>query len=599
MINLKIDADEIGTPQFTDDIARINVFLGTNGSGKSKLLNAIQNLMIERGDENIKVVRVNASRSGAMPNQISTQTENGKVFDDFDEETKESFTGMSYEAQGRLQEALTHFSTNLASEQVEYRKRHFDWLADGGTTDAPKEPNNRDVESHLAKLLSLFTEIFPSIIIKATNFKYTEKFNAKNMLSTTRVGTRNVPAVDFDLNKFKNIKVTGHYSFQLICEKNGSSYTPNQLSDGEKQILALLADRYFFKNTKCLFLIDEPELNLDPILAMRYWSLIEREMPNSIFVYTTHSMDFALRDNIERIWSLGNGCAKQIPLDELGSFPEEEQRKFLSGIRGIITNNKGLVVEGTETSFDAVFYKWITGDDQLHIAGYGSCTEVEAATKKLDIWQRIVPTAKVVGIVDSDYKSEDELEQLKQTNCFALDLHDAEAYLCHPKLLVKLADKLGRTPFPKEDKILDYIISFVEEKTLIICHHRAARKCSAKVQISLKKNMLSQVNDFDELKNKLAKMTSQYAESDLGLNETRVKSVLNEERRRIKIAKDKKNVSALLTLVNGKELLSQFSELFGLANNMEVMKYAMAHLDPNEFQHTESLKDEILKRFTS
>ena len=178
-----------------------------------------------------------------MPNTISTQTGEGRVFDDFDEETKEDFAGASYEAQGRLHEALRQFSTNLASEQVDYRNRHLAWMAGGGDGTPPLKPDSRDAASHLEKLLSLFTEIFPSIKIIAKDFSYTDNFNAQHLLENKNVGgRRNVPTVNFDLEKLRAVNVTGKYSFNLICVKNGSEYSPSELSDGERQILALLAD---------------------------------------------------------------------------------------------------------------------------------------------------------------------------------------------------------------------------------------------------------------------------------------------------------------------------------------------------------------------
>ena len=88
------------------------------------------------------------------------------------------------------------------------------------------------------------------------------------------------------LDLLKNARVMGNYSFELTCLKNQQEYPPSALSEGEKQIFGMLADRYFYRQKKCLFLVDEPALNLDPVLAIKYWNLLEREMPDSVFVYT-------------------------------------------------------------------------------------------------------------------------------------------------------------------------------------------------------------------------------------------------------------------------------------------------------------------------
>lgn len=598
-MQFEIVTDNLGTPNFNGTLERINVVLGTNGSGKSKLLTAFENVANGQAAFGYKVVRVTASRRGDLPANISTQTKAGKSFEDFDEEVKEEFAGANREAQGRMVEALRHFSTNLASEQVEYRKRHLAWMSTDGEMEKPTPPPSRDSKAHLDKLLSLFSEIFPDISIGARNFDYSETRAVRGLqfLHPQNKGLGH----KLELEKLKDAEITGKYSFDLVCSKNGNEYGTTDLSDGEKQILTLLADRYFFKSSKCLFLVDEPELNLDPVLAIKYWNLIEREMPDSVFVYTTHSLDFALRDNVDRIWSLGRGEAKPIALETLGGLPADEQRRFLSGIRGIITTNKGIVVEGIESSFDAKFYPWILGDteNEYQVSGYGSCNDVQAATKKLDIWQQMVPTSQILGIVDADYKTDEEVKQLEDSNCVSLPLHDAEAFLCHPELLTALATKMGRVPFPNADTLLNEIVDFLDQTILDICHHRLTRRCRASVQISLRNEELAKVNDLDQLKDRLGKVADTYAGSDLGINNRRVNEVLNEEYRRCVTAKSNKDVVELLNLVKGKDLLSRFSSHFGLANGLEVMNYVTTHLSPDEFVHTRELREQIQKRFAA
>ena len=631
-MHFQINGDDKGTPQFHGDLKRVNIFLGTNGSGKSKLLTAIELAAKLKDEFDLKVVRVAGSRRGELPPSFSTQTTQGKTYDDFDEEIKNGFEfseitpeqvrqlrqqlGINGETLGQLQQelemmgqmthsttrmeqALSHFSISLASEQVEYRKRHLQWMAEGGQSTPPVAPENRDAEAHLDKLLSLFSEIFPDITIRAKDFQYTEDPVVKNM---TALNARNAnQGFRLDLGKLKDTQVTGKYSFSLTCSKNGQEFLTTNLSDGEKQILSLLADRYFYKGRKCLFLVDEPELNLDPVLAIKYWNLIEREMSDSVFVYTTHSLDFALRENVDCIWSLGRGGAKNIPLESLGALPEEDQRRFLSGIRGVITTDKGLVVEGKESSFDAKFYTWVLGDqsNEFQISYYEGCNDVRAATRRLDIWQQMVPTVTILGIVDADYRAQEELDQLVGTNCLCLGLHDAESFLCHPKLLVALAKELKRDPFPTHDVLVDEICDFVEETMVEICHHRMAQRCSADVAVSLRKKELEQASTFEELTEKVCKSAIKQAGAGLDFSEERVKAILNEELRACKQAKSEKNVNKMLNLVKGKKLVERFAKHFGLSNSLELMEYVSTNLSPTAFKHTRTLREKIEAHFSS
>ena len=608
-MQFKIAGDEQGGPSFKDHLNRINVILGTNGSGKSKLLSAFELSAKSQGGFEFEVVRVTGSRRENLPRNFSTKSGIGKTFDDFGSDVKQDFKfcektleelktetqrlGFPVQSETRLQQALKHFSMSLASEKVEYRKRQYEWLASGGQTTAPDIPQDRDAEAHLDKLLSLFNEIFPEIKIKAVNVQYTEEVFIRVNQNSERVR--------FQLGLLKDADIVGGYSFELMCFKGNQEYPPSALSEGEKQILSLLADRFFFKGKKCLFLVDEPELNLDPVLAIKYWNLLEREMPDSVFVYTTHSLDFALRDNVERIWSLGDGRAQQIPLDKLGNLPAEEQRRFLSGIRGIITTSKGLIVEGKESSFDAKFYPWILSerDKEFQITGYDSCNDVRAATNRLDIWQEMVPAVKILGIVDADYRTQAELSKLASKRCMCLGLHDAESYLCHPDLLAELAKKLKRSNFPTREMLVEEICGFLDETKLDICHHRMAQRCSASVNVGLRKEELKEVETFKELTVKVCKSALKQASSGLEISEEYVKSILIEEYRKCLKAKSEKNITKMLNLVKGKELVDRFAKHFALPNGLELLEYVSTNLSPAAFDHTRALQQQIFDRFST
>ena len=200
-------------------------------------------------------MRVAGSRRGELPPSFSTQTTQGKTYDYFDEEIKNEFEfseisseqvrqllhqietnggtreelrqkleGNVTHSTTRMQQALSHFSVSLASEQVEYRKRHLQWMAEGGQSTPPVAPEDRDAKVHLGKLLSLFSEIFPDITIRAKDFQYTEDQLVNNMGQHGR-GFR------LDLGKLKDIQVTGKYSFSLTCSKNGQEFLTTNLSD--------------------------------------------------------------------------------------------------------------------------------------------------------------------------------------------------------------------------------------------------------------------------------------------------------------------------------------------------------------------------------
>ena len=71
----------------------------------------------------------------------------------------------------------------------------------------------------------------------------------------------------------------------------GKKYPLKYMSSGEKSILYFLIG-ILLQEEKDFYFIDEPENNLNPAIVSKLWTFIERERPNSVFVYLTHDSDF-------------------------------------------------------------------------------------------------------------------------------------------------------------------------------------------------------------------------------------------------------------------------------------------------------------------
>ena len=71
---------------------------------------------------------------------------------------------------------------------------------------------------------------------------------------------------------------------------------------------------------KSLILVDEPELNLNPGLACRFWDIVEIELPESIFVYATHCVSFAMRNHVQKIIVLGKNNANFTNIENISEF---------------------------------------------------------------------------------------------------------------------------------------------------------------------------------------------------------------------------------------------------------------------------------------
>jgi len=75
-------------------------------------------------------------------------------------------------------------------------------------------------------------------------------------------------------------------------EKAKEPYTVQQMSDGEKAVLYMLAK--VFDAPAGILVIDEPETHLHAALAEKLWDELESKRPDCRFVYITHDIPFAL-----------------------------------------------------------------------------------------------------------------------------------------------------------------------------------------------------------------------------------------------------------------------------------------------------------------
>ena len=87
---------------------------------------------------------------------------------------------------------------------------------------------------------------------------------------------------------------------KMVIEKNGETLSVNQLSDGEKCLLALIGDlarRLALANPKDdnplnglgIVIIDEIDLHLHPSMQRRVMENLSKTFPNIQFIITTHS----------------------------------------------------------------------------------------------------------------------------------------------------------------------------------------------------------------------------------------------------------------------------------------------------------------------
>ena len=546
MRSFKIRTLRTGEREF--EFNRVNVLLGANGTGKSKLLQELQG-QAETFFPNYTPVRIEGGRAIEMKDSLELDNRNFSEFRTFDQ----MFNGFKKRRAQTLGSRLFYGLKTLEQMGVDSKIKHSDeivrWERNGETGKRPSQP-----EDPMSRVFEIFNDTFPSITLR---YRSSDR--------------------------------------RLLCTKNGNEYGPTGLSDGEKQVFSILVDAIELTDDQSILFVDEPELNLNPGLANRLWTSIESLLPNAIFVYATHSVNFAMRDAVQQLLVLSNDGAAIQKLDDLEELPFDDQRELLGNIPALLSHSNALVVEGHDESFDSVFYRWLLSDIDFLPAPVGGSDDVTAIATRAGKWQRISPDVRLTGVIDRDYKSDADVIQLEAKGLVVLDYHEAESYLCHPRLLAQLIAKLGTIePIPTEDQIRERLVSYIKKHEIPICARRANDRLKQSIRPSVPSRALSKINSYEDLERVfLADVVGQMKVANETFDKGNVRRVLQEEKERIGNLETTFDVESALKLLPAKELLEQIAKWFGLADTNSLARAARAHLDVGEFPVLAALQTKL------
>lgn len=208
---------------------------------------------------------------------------------------------------------------------------------------------------------------------------------------------------------------------------SGEKYPLKYMSSGEKSILYFLIG-ILLQEEKDFFFIDEPENNLNPSIVSKLWNFIERERPNSVFVYLTHDSDFvASRVNSKIYWIEKYDGQKWEwqQLKENKDLPQQLMIELVGSREPII-----FCESENEYKYDSKVFKLMF--PEFKVVSSGGCDQVIASIKA---YNTIGLPQKVYGIVDCDYKMDDYLYSLTADGIYHLPFFEIENFLLSEELL--------------------------------------------------------------------------------------------------------------------------------------------------------------------
>ncbi len=208
--------------------------------------------------------------------------------------------------QKHLFEPINAYDLALTKEKIDFR-RFFEWFR-----------NREDLENE--------------------NYRYNPEQKQDRQLEAVR------KAIYQMLEGFSNLRVE-RSPLRMTLEKEGEKLIVNQLSDGEKCLLAMVGDlarRLAIANPsyedalqgEAIVLIDEIELHLHPSWQRNIISAFKRTFPNCQFIITTHSpqvLSSIQSKNIYILQSNSEGIFAKKPASSFG----RDSNSILENIMGV------------------------------------------------------------------------------------------------------------------------------------------------------------------------------------------------------------------------------------------------------------------------
>ncbi len=277
----------------------------------------------------------------------------------------------------------------------------------------------------------------------------------------------------------------------------GSEYPAQQMSDGERVALYLLA-RVLDAKTP-IIVVDEPEVHLHSRLAIRLWDELQSLRPDCRFVYITHDLPFAMSRDPEQFILMK-------PDEDLEAFtlsPDVSpaiREGLLAAASVSIFARRIVFCEGTESSVDQAFYRaWFHGRDTA-VVPVRSCLDVMRCTKTFRE-RGLITGVEALGIIDSDYWSEDFLNSIPK-GVFALPFHEIESLFVQKGLFVALGVHLEE-PREKVCDIYEDISKIARAKftgSLFSKQVSERFRCRCENQMRKVMNSLWKGDDIDEMR---------------------------------------------------------------------------------------------------
>ena len=326
-----------------------------------------------------------------------------------------------------------------------------------------------------------------------------------------------------------------------------TNYSATQMSDGERAVLYLAAGVLCVPKDKIL-IIDEPEIHLHRSIVNRLWKTLEKYRPDCLFIYITHDLDFAAaHSNVDKIWIKAYHGGERWDFERLQSeeLPEQLLLEILGSRRDV------LFVEGEKNSYDYQLYSQLY--TKYLIIPCGSCSQVIARTKAFRA-SKMLHDCEVYGLIDRDYRSQQEIEAYKAHHIYVLNVAEVENLFLVEELIRLMAEQFGED----EDVIFNRVKNFViDEKFANLINKQICQSVVAEIKYKLS---CIEIDNKDEAEAK--------SSLDMGLSDIKYDDIKHEKQASFEKVLQDRDYKEVLKVFNEKGIAAAIGKELGIEKSM-------------------------------
>ena len=222
-------------------------------------------------------------------------------------------------------------------------------------------------------------------------------------------------------------------------KQDGIPFDFNSMSDGERvaffYIATVIAAPY-----QSFIIVDEPENHLNPAIYNKIWEKLIEKRKDCQFIFISHTIEFvSARSNYELAKIKSFIYPDKFEFDFLGDSLNDIQSELIVEILG--SRKPILFCEGSKSDYDYRVYESLFGE-KYTIVPAGNCISVERSVEACNIYAATYNLQTAIGIVDSDLKSDGEIELLRKKQIFTLSCNEIEMLLIDEKIFKKALERV-------------------------------------------------------------------------------------------------------------------------------------------------------------